>query len=151
MQNRVYSLSLYLKAFHPKTVAMNCYSQCKKMHIAFNSGMLLYYEARGIPTVKITANLRRKWELRKATLPLPISWFFQLHVGTISVMDTLFNNSTLEILWTLETANVAQLNSHGTFILRFLQQFEGRLAFFHIALQPAGELTARVSLQTQIH
>lgn len=119
-----------------------------RLHKTFSHQMALAQKPDNyIPTV----NLGRKLELRDASLPLPTSWVFLMHVDTISVMDTLFNNSTLEILWALKTANVAQLNSHGTFILRFLQHFKGRLMFFRIELPPAGEWTAWVSLQTQIH
>lgn len=151
MQNRVYILSLYLKVFHLKTVAMDYHSQFFKIYIAFNSGILLYYEAKKIPTVKVTANPRRKLEMRDTSLPLHTSHFFQLHVDTISVMDTLVRYYELEILWALKTASLAQLNSQGTFILKFLEQFEGRLTFFHIALPPAKDWTARVSLQIEIH
>lgn len=122
-----------------------------KIYIAFNSGILLYYEAKKIPTVKVTANPRRKLELRDTSLPLHTSHFFQLHVDTISVMDILVRYYELEILWALKTASLAQLNSQGTFILKFLEQFEGRLTFFHIALPPAKDWTARVSLQIEIH
>lgn len=37
----------------------------KKIHIAFNSGMLLYYEAKNIPTV----NQGRKLALRDVSIP----------------------------------------------------------------------------------
>lgn len=76
MQNRVYSLSLYLKVFHLKTVAMNGYNQLKEIHIAFNSAMLLYREAKNIPIVKVTANMKRKLELRDASLTFPSSCVF---------------------------------------------------------------------------